>query len=225
MRRGAVGHSTPVVVEALPLGVVAAVFGVSFGALATRLGTTPATSLLASALIFAPGSQLAALTVLEGGGAGWLAVVTGLAVNARHGLLAVAVGPLLGPRRLARAIAAHLVVEGSVVAALARPTPGRALHAFWVTGLVAFALHLLGTVVGVVLGASYLDIEALGLDGALPATFIGLLAPALRGRRAMLCALAGAGVAVLLLWVVPASVAVLAAACTGIVAALVRRTT
>lgn len=225
MRRDAGGPSTPVVLEALPLGVVAAVFGVSFGALATRLGTTPATSLLASALIFAPGSQLAALTVLEGGGAGWLAAVTGLAVNARHGLLAVSVGRLLGPRRLARAVAAHLVVEGSVVAALARTTPALALHAFWLTGLVVFTLHLLGTAVGVVLGASYLDIDALGLDAALPATFIGLLAPALRQRRAMLCALGGAGVAVLLLWVVPSSLAVLAAAGTGVVAALVRRTT
>jgi predicted branched-subunit amino acid permease len=80
-----------------------------------------------------------------------------------------------------------------------------------VTGGVVFALHLGGTVVGAGLGSVLSDLEAIGMDAAVPAAFVGLLAPSVRRRPQLATALAGGAVAVVALFFVPASVAVLTA--------------
>lgn len=209
-------HRSPtpgrVAADALALGLVAAVFGLSFGALAVDAGTAAPVAVLASAIVFAPGSQLAAAGIAGAGGSAWLGVLTGLLINARHGVLALGAVGVAGRGALRRALTAHFVVEGSVLAAANQDGVRAARRAFWLTGGIIFAFHLAGTALGTGLGAVVTDLDAIGMDAALPAAFVGLLAPSVRRRPQLAAALAGAAIATVSLFFVPASVAVLVAA-------------
>lgn len=157
------------------------------------------------------------------GGAQWLGVVSGLLINARHGLLALAVAPVAGPGVARKALAAHLVVEGSALAATAQDGVQAARRAFWLTGGLVFVLHLVGTGVGAVTGSVLGDLRAIGMDAAVPAVFVGLLRPALRHPPQLATAIAGGVIATAGLYLVPASIAVLAAAGGAGVGLAVRR--
>lgn len=93
---------------------------------------------------------------------------------------------------------------------------------FWATGLAVLALWNLGTLLGA-LGAQALDDpRVLGLDAAVPAAFLALLAPRMRTRQPWVVALGAAAVALVAAPFAPAGVPVLLAAAAAAVLALGR---
>ena len=78
-------------------------------------------------------------------------------------------------------------------------------------GLTLYVLWVLGTVVGVVGGGALGDPERLGLDAAFPALFLALLARQLRTRQAVFAALAGGGIALVLLPFAPPGIPIVVA--------------
>jgi predicted branched-subunit amino acid permease len=124
-----------------------------------------------------------------------------------------------------RLVGAQLVIDESTAVALGNEEHGdRAGRlGFWATGLAVFALWNASTLAGAVAGKAIGDPRDLGLDAAVPAAFLALLAPRLRGRSARLTAAAGAVVAVAVVPVVPAGVPVLVAALVPVAAVLLRR--
>ena len=84
-------------------------------------------------------------------------------------------------------------------------------------GLVLYPAWVGSTAVGVVAGDLLADPEALGLDAAFPALFLALLAPQVRSRRAVVVALLGAAVALVLVPLAPPGVPIIAAAAACLV--------
>ena len=83
-------------------------------------------------------------------------------------------------------------------------------------GLVLYVAWNAGTGLGV-LGGSFLgDPGRLGLDAAFPALFLALLAPQLRGRRAVAAALVGAALAFALVPFVPQGLPIVAASAAAL---------
>jgi predicted branched-subunit amino acid permease len=76
---------------------------------------------------------------------------------------------------------------------------------------VLFPSWVGGTVLGALAGEVLGDPERLGLDAAFPALFLALLATQLVNRRAVLAAVAGGLIALVLLPIAPAGVPVIAA--------------
>ena len=202
--RGAIAGAAPI---AAAVGLV----GASFGALAVGSGVPVGRACAMSLLVFAGGAQFAALGVVAAGGTALAAVASALLLNARYVAFGAALGPRLRGGRLRRLAAMHFLIDESAAMALAEEEPEHADRIYWATGVGIFVCWNLGTLGGAVLGGTLPDPRILGLDAALPAAMLAVLAPLLRGRPTLLSAGIGGTLALGLAPFVPAGIPVLAA--------------
>ena len=207
--------------DALGIGVAVGAYAVSFGAVATTAGLTVTQACATSLLLFTGASQFALVGVLGAGGTAVAAVLSALLLGSRNTLYAVRLTHLLGLRGPRRVLAAQLTIDESTAMALAAPA-GLERTAFWATGGAIYLLWNLGTLLGAV-GATRLgDPATYGLDAAVPAAFLALLAPQLRDRANLLVAAAGGLLALVAVPFTRPGIPVLVAA-LAVVPALVRR--
>ena len=202
----------------LPLAAAIAVLGVSFGALATAAGLTPAAATVMSATTFAGSAQFAAVSILGAGGAAGAAVATAGLLNARYAATGLALASALRGSLLRRFFVAQLSVDESwAVAYLAdgRFSEQRLIGA----GAVLFAAHVGSTALGAFAGNLVGDPRAWGLDAAFPALFLVLLSPHLRTREGRMTAALGAAIALVTTPLFPAGLPTLAAAAASLVGA------
>jgi predicted branched-subunit amino acid permease len=208
----------PLVRQAVAMAMAVGAVGVAFGAIAAGGSLSLAKALALSALVYAGSAQLAALGVALEGGTGGASVAAGLLLSARNVAFGVALAPLL-PRGLGRRLlASQAIIDQSAAAALAEPRRDRAWRAFWLTGAWVLALWLAGTAAGWALTGA-VDVEAFGVDAAIPALFLALLAPRVRRPAEAAAALAGGAIALALVPVAPPGVPILAAS-AGVLAGL-----
>jgi 4-azaleucine resistance transporter AzlC len=204
-----------------PLALAAASFGAAFGVLAVTAGMGVAAPIVMSATTFAGAAQFAAASVLDEGGGVVSAVAAAVLLNARYAAISLAVAPDFRGSRLRRLLESQLIVDESW--AVAQVGGGRIDRRVLVgAGLVLFPFWVGGTAVGVLFGDVLGDPERLGLDAAFPALFLALLATQLVSRRALLAAVAGGLIALVLIPIAPPGVPVIAAAAVCLVG-LVRR--
>jgi predicted branched-subunit amino acid permease len=211
-----------VVRDALAVGAATGAYGLSFGVISTAAGLTVPQTAALSLLMFTGASQFALVGVLATGGGAISAAATAILLgtrNAFYGLRLAAVLRTRGPRRL---LAAQLVIDESTAMAVARGDERAARLAFWATGTSVYVGWNLATVLGALGAHSLADPAVLGLDAAVPAAFLALLAPRLRDRSTWAPSAAAAVVALALTPIVPAGVPILAAA--GVVVAMGLRT-
>ena len=215
----------PIVRTAVSVGVASGAYGVSVGALGVAAGLTVAQTCALSVLMFTGGSQFALVGVLGGGGSQLSGALSAVLLGARNGVYGVRLAPLLRVRGAQRLLAAHLVIDESTAVALGGEVHGvRAGRlGFWATGLSVFVLWNVATLLGALAGSEVGDPRAYGLDAAVPAAFLAMLAPRLRDRQTWAIALAAALVAVTAVPLVPAGVPVLVAALVPAVAVVARR--
>ena len=192
--------------------------GASFGA-TTVAGHLPWWVPVAmSLLVFAGGSQFAAVGVALAGGSPFAAVAAGAVLNTRLLPYGFAVADVVGPpehvtrwRWLIRLLGAHVITDESTAFALRQPDTARRRAAFWSCGLSLFAVWNVSVLLGVLAGSVVRNTNAFGLDATFPAVLIALALPALANLRTRSCAGAGAVIAVALTPVLPAGLPVLAA--------------
>lgn len=209
----------------LSVGLATGAYGLSFGALATAAGLSVVQACAMSVLVFTGGSQFALVGVVGSGGSPLSGAASAVLLGTRNAFYGAGLSPLLRLRGLRRVLGAQLVLDESTAVALAgqerSERAGRL--GFWATGLAVFVLWNAATLVGALAGRAVGDPRALGLDAAVPAAFLALLAPRLRDRPTWLVALASAAVAVAAVPVVPAGVPVLVAALVPVVTVLAGR--
>jgi predicted branched-subunit amino acid permease len=170
-----------------------------------------------SVLVFAGGSQIAAVGVVLAGGSPVAAVVAGAVLNTRLFPYGFAVADVItGPGGgvagvLRRLTGTHIITDESVAFALRQPSPGRRKSAFWACGLMLFVVWNLTVLLGVGLGSVVRDTNAFGLDATFPAVMLALALPTLTSRSTRLAAGTGAVIAVALTPVLPAGLPLLAA--------------
>ncbi|MFJ2824774.1 AzlC family ABC transporter permease [Streptomyces toxytricini] len=187
------GQAVPVM-----LGYVPVAF--AFGVLGHTAGLPWWASAAMSAFVYGGSSQFAALQLLAVGAAPYAVVLTTFVVNLRHLLLSAAIAPrLAGWRRREQALFAYELTDEAFAVHSAqwaeraeRPKAevfafNTAVHGSWVAGTLA----------GVLAGDLVTDVEALGLDYALPAMFMALLAAGVvADRRGLAVAVLAGGLAV-----------------------------
>ena len=194
----------------LPIAVAVPLFGVSFGVLARAADMGVVAPIVMSATTFAGSSQFAVASILDEGGGLVAAIVAALLLNARYAAIGVSVAPLFRGSRLRRLLEAQLIVDESW-ALSARPDGTFDRRVLLGAGLTLYVTWVLGTVLGVLGGGFLGDPERLGLDAAFPALFLALLAGQLTSRRAVAAALAGGGIALVLLPFTPPGVPIVVA--------------
>ena len=203
--------------SAAPIAIAVFVFGVSFGVLAIAAHLPGWSVVLMSVLVFAGSAQFAALGVVTAGGSILTAILAGALLNLRYIATGMAVARSLPGGRLRRALLGQIVVDESYALAVAAGEPGRPeRRTLLVVGATLYAVWVLGTLTGTLLGPVLGDPKRLGLDAAFPALFLALLWPMLSGRHAVRCALAGAAVALLLAPFTPPGIPLAGAAVVGL---------
>jgi 4-azaleucine resistance transporter AzlC len=202
----------------LPMLLGVAPFGVIYGVVALQSGIPPLAAFLMSSLVFAGSAQFL-LAQLVGAGAPALLMVGAVGlINLRHALYSASVAPVLAhlPRRW-KLLLSYLLTDEAYAAAiphlLAEP---RSPQAHWILFGAGFALWFgwqLATLAGVLVGAQ-LPAD-LGLDFALPLTFIAIVVPLIDSRARLVAALVAGAVAVLLV-ALPYKTGLFAAALAGL---------
>lgn len=201
-----------------------ATYGLPYGALAVAAGLDVWQTCFLSLVMFTGGSQFALIGIIAAGGtsAGGAAIANAALLGVRNMFYAVTLAPILRPGRPWRRLAAaHLTIDESTAVATAQPTVPLQRLGFWVTGAGTFVVWNVSSLAGALLGQAIGDVQALGLDAAAPAAFLGLLWPRLKRRQPLLVAIASAVVAVAATPWVPAGIPVLL---TVVVAVLVGTT-
>jgi 4-azaleucine resistance transporter AzlC len=209
-------HAT-ILRAAIGIGVYAAAFGMSFGAVSVGSGLSVAQTMVLSLVLFSGASQFAFVGVATAAGSPFAAIPAALLLGVRNAFYGVPLAEILHPRGLSRLWTAHFVIDETTAMAVSQQTPRARRYAFWATGLILFALWQVGSLAGALLGTA-IDPADFGLDAAAPAVFLALLWPALARPAARWVALAGAGLALALVPFVPAGVPVIAAAAVAVLA-------
>ena len=111
-------------------------------------------------------------------------------LGVRNTLYAVRLATLLRVPRSRRVLAAQVTIDETTAMAVTAP-PGSRDTAFWVTGITIFITWNLATLLGA-LGAAVFDTNAIGLDAAVGAAFLALLAPQIHDWRGARVAIGGA---------------------------------
>jgi 4-azaleucine resistance transporter AzlC len=201
----------------LPFGIAVFAISVSFGVLARPL-MGPIAPIVMSIFVFSGAAQFGALAVLLAGGTTGAAIAAGVLLNARYLAMGLALAPSLRGRAPSRAAIAMTTVDASWAAA---SRGDGTFDPWYMVGVSApqYAGWVLGTIVGVLIGSHLGDPNALGLDALFPAFFIALLFEEARGRRRLVAAGGGAGIALVLTPVVPAGLPILAAAAAAVATA------
>jgi predicted branched-subunit amino acid permease len=203
--------------DAIGLGLAVGLYGAAFGAAADAAGLNLWQAMTLSALMFTGASQFALVGVVGAGGGGLAAVGSALLLGTRNTVYGVRLAPMLAPRGwLRRSGAAHWVIDETTAMAVAAPDRELGKLAFWVTGATIYTGWNVTTLIGA-LGAGALGETAqAALDSVVPAAFLALLWPRLRGGAAEAAvqrrvALGGAVVALALTPFVPAGLQVVLA--------------
>jgi predicted branched-subunit amino acid permease len=207
--------------NSLGVGLATGAYGLSFGAVASGVGLSVWQACATSLLLFTGASQFALVAVLGPGGSPVAGVLSALLLGSRNTLYAVRLAHLLqlrGPRRI---LAAQLTLDESTAMATAAPA-GLERTAFFATGAAVYVFWNLATLLGALGAARLGDPGTLGLDAAVPAAFLALLAPRLREREALRVAIVGGLLALAAVPFVRPGVPVLIAA-LAVVPLLVRR--
>jgi predicted branched-subunit amino acid permease len=202
--------------DGIGVGIATGAYGVSFGAISVAAGLSIVQTCALSLLMFTGASQFAFVGVVNGGGSALAGAATATLLGSRNALYGLRLSSLLGERWPRKAAAAQLVIDESTAMAIRPPTAELGRVGFWSAGLGVYVFWNLGTLVGAIAGEVLPNPRTLGLDAAVPAAFVALLAPRMHGREPWVVALVAAGVALLAVPFVPAGVPVLLAALVAV---------
>jgi 4-azaleucine resistance transporter AzlC len=198
------------------LGVVP--FGVIYGVVALQSGIPPLAAVLMSSLVFAGSAQFLLAQLVGAGAPALLSIGAVGLINLRHALYSASVAPVLHalPRRW-KLLLAYLLTDEAYAAAIPHllATP-RSPQAHWIlfgSGFALWAGWQISTIAGVLIGAQ-LPAD-LGLEFALPLTFIAIVVPLIDSRTRLIAALTAGAVAVLLV-ALPYKTGLFAAALAGL---------
>ena len=163
----------------LAVGLAAAAYGVSYGALAVAAGLDIWQTCVMSLLMFTGGSQFALIGVIASGGvaSGGAAIASAAILGIRNGIYGARVSPMIGRGRFRRFVAAWVTIDETTAVSTTQPTLRGQRVGFWVTAAATFIGWNITTLIGALIGDALGDVRQYGLDAAAAAAVLGLLWP------------------------------------------------
>jgi 4-azaleucine resistance transporter AzlC len=186
-------------VATLPFWPGTALFGIVYAVTARAAGLSGPEIIGMSLLVHAGAAQFAAVNLIAGG-AGALSVVFGTAItNARSLLIGASIAPRVAAQPLWwRLLYAFHLTDESYAVATTHFLRGDATPGYVLGANLGMVVPWLGSAVaGVLVGAAIPTPSRWGIDLVIPLTFLGLLVPLLRSRRAVGVALCSGALALL----------------------------
>ena len=205
--------------DALGIAVAAIGFGFVYGLAARDAGFSPIEVVAMSTIVFGGAAQFAAVGYVASGLAWPAIVLLTFLLNARHLLYSAALAPWLRHIPfLRRTVMAHLLTDEAFALTIAHyQRVGRTdERGYWIGAIVAtFIPWNIASLAGSVLGGQIPDPNRFGIDIIFPAAMIGLAAGLITGRRELVAAGVGAGVAVVAALLTSPSIGIVAGGLVG----------
>jgi predicted branched-subunit amino acid permease len=205
--------------DALSVAVTVGAYGVAFGAASVAAGFSVLQTCIFSLFTFTGASQFAAIGVVAAGGGAISAIATATMLGTRNALYGIQMAPILEVRGARRFLSAHITIDESTGVALSQKPRGVAAMrvGFWVTGLSVFVFWNLFTLLGALGAKAFGNPASWGLDGAVPAVFLGLLWPRLENTFLKVVAATSMVFAMLVTPWLPAGLPIIATALVAVV--------
>ncbi|OIQ83150.1 AzlC protein [mine drainage metagenome] len=206
--------------DGLSLSLTVGTYGTAFGAASIASGLNVWQTCALSLLTFTGASQFAFVGVLGGGGGTALsAAATSFLLGSRNALYGLRLAPALNLKGRRKFLGSHLVIDESTAVSIAQEHHGEEgmRHGFWVTGLGVYVFWNLFTLLGALAARAIGDPATFGLDAAVPAAFVALLWPRLKGRTPWSVAIATVALVLILAPIAPAGVPVIASSLMALV--------
>lgn len=185
------------IAEGWPIFVTAVVVGIAFGVTARQAGLSVLETSATSVIIFAGAAQFVAVDLLRTGAPIPLIVLTVLLLNARHLLMAAAIRPFVATAPLRERLGlAYLLTDETFAMAVGWFRRGNRDRTYYlVFGAVLWCAWNAGTLLGAQFGAGVQDPQRLGIDFAITAVFVAIVAIGVRHPSDVAVAVAAALVA------------------------------
>jgi 4-azaleucine resistance transporter AzlC len=204
--------AVPVLLGLIPLAVVC-------GTTATGTGLSALQALALSVFFLSGAAQLAATQLIATGASGGVIVLSVLIVSLRLTMYSASIAPHF--QRLSarwKGVISYLLTDPAYAVTITRFEGGetKELDKRWYflgSGLAIWVTWLLGTIIGVFLGAWVP--ESLSLDFVLPLSVIALALPAVKDPATVVAAL-GAGLAAIFAAALPLNLGLITAAVVGV---------
>ena len=185
------------IVEGWPIFVTAVVVGIAFGLTARQSGLSIVETSATSVIVFAGAAQFVMVDLLRTGTPVPLIVLTVLLLNARHLLMAAAIRPFVQVASIPRRFGlAYVLTDEAFAMGIGWFRRGhRDLAYYAVFSTVLWCSWNLGTLLGAIFGAGVEDPQRFGIDFAITAVFVAIVAIGVRHRADVAVALVAALVA------------------------------
>ncbi|MDD1783200.1 AzlC family ABC transporter permease [Enterovibrio sp. ZSDZ35] len=203
-----------------PLSVAVVPWGILCGSLGIQAGLTPLQAQAMSLFVFAGAAQLSGITMMGIGAPISTLFSTTFVISARHLLYSVNMRTHIRTLSLKWRLAlGFLLTDEMYVLSAAHTQKQGAFCRYYAlfSGAFFYLCWNLATLVGVLGGTHFDNIEDLGLEFAIAATFIALVIPTIKDM-AVLCSVIVSAVSVILLTVIGFSNALIAGALIGMLA-------
>ena len=170
--------------SAIPVVLGYGPLGLAFGILAAQQGFTLAMVFLMSLLVYAGSAQFIAVAMLGAGASVWAIIAATFLVNIRHLLMSASLSPhLRGAQAHVQALIAYGLTDETFAVGITRARDKSVKPAYFIgLHLAAHSSWIAFTMIGCALGTLVPDPSVWGIDFALPAMFIGLLAMQVKDR-------------------------------------------
>jgi len=210
--------------DTIPMIVGAMPFGLIYGTLAAQALPSFAHSQLMSATVFAGSAQFIALGLIAGHAGLVVIWLTTFVVNLRHMLYAATLLPSVAALPLRwRTVLGFLLTDETFAVMVARrqsvPDDPEIRWYFLGSGVALYVTWNMVTLLGLVFGSAFPQLQSLGLDYAIVATFVAIVVPQL-GRMPHLAAAIAAGLLAYLWQDLPYKLGLLAATMAGVAVGL-----
>ena len=183
--------------EGWPVLLTSVVVGATYGVVARHSGLGVFEASAMSYIVFAGAAQFATLELLKGGaGVGEIAIAIVL-INSRHLLMSAALRPFLSGEPLVKRLGlGYVLTDEAFAMGIGWFRRERREISYYATfGVALWACWNTATIIGAIAGASFEHPERFGVDFAITAVFVAIVATSARHRADLVIALVAAVVA------------------------------
>jgi 4-azaleucine resistance transporter AzlC len=169
-------------VAMMPLSIAVIPWGLLAGSYAVESGLLAIEAQALSAILFAGAAQLVAIGMLKSGAGLLTMLVTTFFITSRHLLYSVAMRDTLSPLPLRWRLGLGFLLTDELFALIGHKPKEFNRHYALGAGLSFYLIWNLATLVGIIGGSYIPNLDSLGLDFAIVATFIALVVPNIKSK-------------------------------------------
>ncbi|NRA84674.1 MAG: AzlC family ABC transporter permease [Gammaproteobacteria bacterium] len=176
-------------IDILPLALATVPWGVLCGSLAINIGLSPLQAQLMSLLVFAGAVQLAALTIIGAVGSLSSMFSSTFVISSRHLLYSAVFREHVRQSSLGlRCSIAFFLTDEMFAVTCAYMEKHKIFSPIYAlsSGVVFYLIWNISTFAGIIAGQHIPNIEHLGLEFAIAATFIAIVVPAIKNRSTLI---------------------------------------